>query len=350
MLAAEATQTSQPEFLRLANYIGFDATGISVEQGEYGRGVFAQRGFRAGEPILSVPLSCCLIVGREYGMSLPGANWEQLQAGSLEEWPLLAAFAYGLEPGAFSAMGWELKLALAVADLRLNRTFAPQTTAEDSGGGGGGLLGLLNKLPISMKDSKGVPGEAFAEWLPLYLQLLPKEPQVPASLPPQMLQELQDSSMIDAAAAEQRKMGDLLGEVAGEVGEGVTQELLTWALGIVKSRSFDATPETFVLSPLIDLINHAWEAPNAEVQLAVWEAPADEAVLGLKGEVRVCAQRDIPKGAEICFSYGCNTAPNYELYSRYGMLRPDGNAYDALPFGEMARRVVDELGDRKSVV
>jgi hypothetical protein len=54
-------------------------------------------------------------------------------------------------------------------------------------------------------------------------------------------------------------MGDLLGEVAGEVGDGVTQELLTWALGIVKSRSFDATPETFVLSPLIDLINHAWE-------------------------------------------------------------------------------------------
>jgi len=334
--AAAGQAVAQADFSGLADCLGVDASGLALEEGQYGRGLFAARGFRAGETLLSVPLSCCLIVGRDYGMSLPGATWEQLQAGYLDEWPLLGAVAYGIGKDGFNALGWELRLMLAVADIGLNRSVLPEASPGKSGGGssGGALQGLLRMMPGSSK-SQGVA--ALGEWLPLYLRLLPEELPLPSSLPAEMLEELQDPEMIDAAMEERAQMAELLGKSTVEGAAGMTLDLLTWALAIVRSRAFDATPETFVLSPLIDLINHAWENPNAEVQLAVWEAPADEAVLALQGEVRVCAQRDIPKGAEVCFSYGCNTAPTPELFRRYGMIRPGGNPFDELPFEALAQ-------------
>ncbi len=61
------------------------------------------------------------------------------------------------------------------------------------------------------------------------------------------------------ALAEQQKVAELLGSPGMAAISALDADLMCWALGMARSRAFDATPGTFVMAPVLDMVNHAWQ-------------------------------------------------------------------------------------------
>ena len=64
------------------------------------------------------------------------------------------------------------------------------------------------------------------------------------------------------AVSEQERIAELLEDpgIAAALGGILSPQVLAWALGMARSRAFDATPGTFVMAPVLDMVNHAWQA------------------------------------------------------------------------------------------
>jgi len=341
------SSSSQSDFVALSEMCGASiADGLQLLEGDNGRGVFANRAIRGGEQLMSIPLSSCFVVGRYGGMNLPGSAWEDLRDGKLAEWPLLDACTSGSAGAIFANLEWDLRMALAVSDMRQNRRErqplqAGQAPAERETPLGG-WTGMLSRLAGKQTQAKNLSSEP-SSWLPIYSAMLPSKLCSPLAMPPHALKELHDEELAEKALAEQERVRQLLQSPGYSSVDGLDEQTLFWALGMAQSRSFDVTPDTFVMAPVVDLVNHAWKYPNAEVQVRLWggEDP-DSAVLQLMGHVVLTAVRDIPEGSEVLFSYGCNTMPTSELLLRYGMLRPGGNAFDVLPLASLSTQVAEK--------
>ena len=110
--------------------------------------------------------------------------------------------------------------------------------------------------------------------------------------------------------------------------EQLDLEELQFATWLVKSRGFTLLKPTekaiiskTVLMPYLDMVNHATENPNAELQ-ALETKVEDDSFYALQ------ALRPISKGKEITISYGTGKDTSVELLSNYGFV-PAVNQNDA---------------------
>jgi len=105
---------------------------------------------------------------------------------------------------------------------------------------------------------------------------------------------------------------------SSEKKEFSTKEL-QWALWIIRSRGFTSIKqsdggklrEQTMLLPLIDMINHDGEDPNASIEVIETDS-YDESFIALK------ARRDITRGEQITLRYGTGFETSLELLDKYG--------------------------------
>ncbi|KAK3277379.1 hypothetical protein CYMTET_14614 [Cymbomonas tetramitiformis] len=285
-LAAEAGLSESPDLLELGD-------------GEFGRGLFATKDLPAGTLLLTIPLNLCMIAQREDAISVPGACWNELTSGTVTSWPRLRGF-YDEYP-----LPWDVRLATALLD--------------------------------TMEGNSDSFWDRYSEWLP-------RAEELPClvSFTEGALEELHDSELQQLGSADQatlRRQCSALDDQSAAPGSLVGN--LQWGVACARSRAFEAAPGVFALVPLVDMVNHAFQDANADVQLALGSGASEEALLNMDGHFELRLKRDVAAGQEVLVSYGCNDFTNAQLLIRYGFVK-QGNAFDRLSWDGYATWAMEQ--------
>mmetsp|Transcript_48671 Transcript_48671/g.155769 ORF Transcript_48671/g.155769 Transcript_48671/m.155769 type:complete len:448 (-) Transcript_48671:135-1478(-) len=247
--------------------------------GPCGRGVFASRDFSPGDVLLSVDLSQCLVAARGDvpAISTPTATWDELA----------------------SSGGWR----------RLGEWAASPYTDEDEH--------IFFSLALALIDSKHrAPGAGLWGQYSAYLPA-PGTLTTPVCLPPPLVAELQDPVMASRTAEQTERLAALCPNGGAHCGP-------------FGGSGWDA------LVPFVDMTNHSFEAPNAEVQLQLDTNgfTPEDGFLRPTGTFRMVAMAPIPEGKEVLISYtGASDNTNRGFFSCYGLVCSGGNANDKLDLG-----------------
>jgi hypothetical protein len=166
----------------------------------------------------------------------------------------------------------------------------------------------------------------------------------------EQIQQLESPRLIQNVLARKQRIRDLSKQ------QNIPLDDLQFATWLVESRSLtllrelegqsdeedeslnDAFETTSVIIPIVDMINHSSDRPNAELDVLFYEDSMEEngdgeiqVVVGADGSgdafYAVVATEDIPAGTEIKISYGTGEDSSIELIQNYGFVPPD-NSFD----------------------
>lgn len=204
-----------------------------------------------------------------------------------------------------------------------------------------------NLLLMYIKDD-----QAKMVWKP-YLDTLPTRDfqfdATPDFFSDEEIQALEFPRAIERAQQRQRDIQ----QVAQHEQDTMTFEELQFATWLASSRSFGIqmtssedvqmvggvsapTKSIRVMTPYLDLINHASNAPNAELHLI--DPEKDEAWFAIR------ATRGIPEGKEVTICYGNGVDSSVELLLSHGFV-PKDNKFDALMLKKGGDGCIESLDD-----
>jgi len=288
--SASAPDAADAAFQALCRSAGvaspFGAPALSLRNGAFGRGLFAARDLAPGEPLLSVPLSLCLVAERAAAVAVPGAPWATLTAGAVPCWPILQT------PGSEYPLPWDLRLSLALLDA----------AAGDGG-----------------------TGSEAATWHE-YGALLPPPSSLahPITLPPQALRLACQPALEADWTADAARLTALC--------PAIPAPDLLHSVALARSRAFVAG-DVFLVVPFVDMANTSFAPGGVNAAAALRVAPgrdAAAALLAADGTFELAAgSAGIKAGQEVLISYGAGGTPNASLLARYGFVR-DANPNDRL--------------------
>lgn len=256
-------------FARLLEASGAESC-TALGRGEHGLSLFARRDVAAGETLLRVPVSACLVFTRcpDTRRTL---SWRSPDAG----WPrTLAALEQHDEEG----LPWDVLAAVSVLDVL-------------SGDGGGPFW------------------SAYASLMPRREALT-----LPLVASHAALAALRDPLVQGNARLQRERLAGLLPALAQQ-----GEPSLATAFAVVRSRAFTLAPDCFAMVPFADLANHAGQ-PSAEVL-----QPSEQ-----EQSVRIVAKRDVRLGEEVTLSYSGDDAAytNARFMAQHGFVPAGGNRAD----------------------
>ena len=248
------------------------------------RGLFVTKPVKAGEPVLAVPFSLCLVSLAEAKEMALTSPWD-----------------------------------------------APHHDAKDTL--------LARQLLAAMHDDSdnGIVSEEQRSFWKVWKGMLPAPGTTahPLLLPESLLPELQDEALVHAARLQRARVDAVLGSPpAGDVegGDRLARDT-RWAVAMCSSRPF-SIPLTVsgagvglaAFVPFVDMANHA-DDPNCDVQ-GVGDGDGSD-LASTFSVVGLVANRDLEVGDEIFISY-FDAAPNSHIFSRFGFVLPSSNRHDRL--------------------
>jgi hypothetical protein len=273
---------------------------LSLRTGPFGRGLFAARDLSPGEPLLSVPLSLCLVAERTDAVSVPGAPWASLVAERSPGWPRLQT-SWEEYP-----LPWDARLALCLLDALDGGAGAPESDAARMWQAYGALLPRPDDVsnPVALPAAALVHAQAQAlqaDWAADAARL--------AAMCPALATLTSSPSPSDAAAA-------------------AAPSPLHYGVALARSRAFGAG-DVFLICPFVDMANTTFAAaPGGANAVAALRLPpggdAAGALLSAQGsfDLSVAASGGgIAAGAEVLISYGAGASTNASLLARYGFVR-----------------------------